>query len=52
MIAFPIPFAALFSSFFPRHKLKLAAAPSPINKANAVAITVNGNTILVAAFPK
>ena len=51
-----IPFATplLSSSFFfsPNFRLKYADAPSPNINANARAIIFNGNTTLVAPFPK
>ena len=48
----PTPLAADFSSPSPSFRLKYAAAPSPISRLKAMAITVIGMTTLVAPLPR
>lgn len=52
MIACPTPFAASFWFFSPNFKDKLAAAPLPINPANALKTITKGKITLVAPLPK
>ena len=48
----PTPLAADFSSPSPSFRLRYAAAPSPIRRLKAIAITVMGITTLVAPLPR
>ena len=48
---FPTLFFALSGSLLPRLKLTKAQQPSPIITAIARAMTVSGNTTVLAAFP-